>query len=100
MILNIFFKKAYLLPIVLIAFSSFSHAAEEKDQYQHKLDTIRSDINNIEKNLDQDKSQRGKLQRELKSIDKKISTLSKEIDYTNFLIKKNTQLRKKKMVIV
>lgn len=89
MIYNDFLPKVYICLLFFTLFSPFSQAADDKAQYQQKLDSIRSDITKIEDHLDQDKSQRGKLQRELKNIDKKIARLSKEIDYTKFLIKKN-----------
>ena len=89
MILKEFFYKACFFLLFFTSFSSLAFASDDKQQYQHKLDSIRSDINKIENNLDKDKSQRGKLQRELKKLDKKIARLSKEIDYTKFLIKKN-----------
>jgi len=89
MILKDFFYKACISLLFFTFFNSYSFATADKQQYQLKLDSIRSDINKIENNLDKDKSQRGKLQRELKKLDKKIARLSKEIDYTKFLIKKN-----------
>ena len=86
MIFKGFFQK-YLIPLAIsLTFSGFSYAADDKAQYQNKLDSIRSNINKVENNLDTDKSQRGKLQRELKNLDIKIAKLSKEISYTNHLV--------------
>lgn len=89
MIFKDFFKKAYFYLLFLTFFSQFVYADDDKQQYQNKLDSIRSNITEIENNLDKDKSKRGQLQRELKNLDKKIARLSKEINYTKFLIDKN-----------
>lgn len=94
MILKEFFYKTCYCLLICAFFSNLADASADKQQYQHKLDSIRSDINKIENNLDKDKSQRGQLQRELKKLDKKIARLSKEIDYTKFLIKKNQKTLK------
>jgi len=88
MILKDFLLKLAFYLLISSVFSINSHASENKAEYQQKLDKIRNNINQVEQTLDKDKSKRGQLQRDLKSLDKKIAKLSKEIDYTKFLIKK------------
>jgi len=89
MIYKGFFIKCLISLSISTLLIGFSHASDDKEQYQNKLDNIRSTINKVEDNLENDKSQRGKLQRELRKLDKKIASLSKEIAYTNHLVTSN-----------
>jgi len=79
---------AFLCCLSLLFVTSTGLADINKTQQQSKLDKIRNNITQVESSLDKDKSQRGKLQRDLKSLDKKIAKLSKEINYTKHLIKR------------
>lgn len=83
-----FTAKTALLLLCLTLIGHFSNANANKTQQQQKLDQIRDNINQVEHSLTEDKSRRGKLQRELKSLDLKIAKLSKEIAYTKHLIRK------------
>ncbi|MDH5516924.1 MAG: peptidoglycan DD-metalloendopeptidase family protein [Gammaproteobacteria bacterium] len=85
----------YALIGLLICFFSADALANDKDRYQQKLNSIRDNINQVENTLDNDKSQRGRLRHELKGLDKKISNLSKQIDYTSLLINKYKKTIKK-----
>lgn len=89
-----FTKKACFSVFMVVLACQVSMASITKSQQQEKLDKIRDNINQVESSLDNDKSKRGKFQRELKSLDKKIARLSKEINYTKHLIKKYKNLVK------
>ncbi|MCK4707327.1 MAG: peptidoglycan DD-metalloendopeptidase family protein [Gammaproteobacteria bacterium] len=101
MILKDFLLKLVFCLLISSIFSNISNASDDKAQYQQKLDTIRNNINQVENTLDKDKSKRGKLQRDLKSLDKKIARLSKEIGYTKLLIqkyKKSLKILKRELI--
>lgn len=91
MILHRFFLKLAPFMLCLLGLFSLPCLADDKTQYQQKLDSIRNNINNVEDSLTQDKTERGTIQLELKKLDSKIATISKELDYTALLIKKYQQ---------
>ena len=83
------YSKTVIYLLFCLCYVPFGYANSDKALQQNKLEQIRKNINQVENILDKDKSKRGMLQRDLKSLDKKIAQLSKEISHTKALIKKH-----------